>query len=74
MTSRHVDSLTLEQNQPYPLKNPLGDYSETSRPLDSWMDARSSSNAVSAIGERHEIALEPHWRPKLTGASYMDCN
>ncbi|SGZ31540.1 BQ5605_C045g12199 [Microbotryum silenes-dioicae] len=24
--------------------------------------------------ERHEITLEPHWRPKLTGASYMDCN
>ncbi|SGZ32126.1 BQ5605_C043g12084 [Microbotryum silenes-dioicae] len=22
----------------------------------------------------HEITLEPHWRPKLTGASYMDCN
>ncbi|SGY55080.1 BQ5605_C006g03961 [Microbotryum silenes-dioicae] len=24
--------------------------------------------------ERHKIALEPHWQPKLTGASYMDCN
>ncbi|SGY57050.1 BQ5605_C006g04214 [Microbotryum silenes-dioicae] len=22
----------------------------------------------------HEITLEPHWQPKLTGASYMDCN
>ncbi|SGY12582.1 BQ5605_C011g06547 [Microbotryum silenes-dioicae] len=32
------------------------------------------NSTLSKKSERHEIALEPHWRPKLTGASYMDCN
>ncbi|SGY54907.1 BQ5605_C006g03928 [Microbotryum silenes-dioicae] len=34
----------------------------------------NETHVVKIIDERHEITLEPHWRPKLTGASYMDCN
>ncbi|SGY11845.1 BQ5605_C011g06290 [Microbotryum silenes-dioicae] len=52
------------------------DGSTTAGP-DECRPYRRGTNELDVVkkkSERHKIALEPHWRPKLTGASYMDCN